>query len=60
MVLFNLFGMASLFPIGNWTKTKIVAMSWTQRESNELHLIQILPANYKPVDINDVIQNQTH
>jgi len=53
-----------MVPCGYWTKQKIssVAKTWNANKpaNEELHLAQILPANYKPVDIAEVVQKQTH
>jgi hypothetical protein len=59
-----------IIPSGHWTKNKIssVAKTWItnkstqkkQSEANEdLNLAQILPTDYKPVDIAEVMNKQT-
>jgi hypothetical protein len=55
----------TMVPSGYWTKEKIksIAKTWNTpitEAVSELHLTEILPAEYKPTDINDVITNQTH
>jgi len=55
-----------MVPRNYWTEQKIrnIAKTWNvnKREHNveELHLAEILPADYKPLDINEVVQKQTH
>jgi hypothetical protein len=57
-----------MVPCGYWTKTKIstVAKTWNSNKSTqkqveeELRLAKILPAEYKPKDITDIMQQQTH
>jgi hypothetical protein len=52
-----------MVPSGYWTKSKItnVAKMWNpNRKQEELQLAKILPAEYKPVNILDVVQKQTH
>jgi hypothetical protein len=59
----------NMVPSGYWAKEEISSVSKTwntniQKQQpkieEELHLSQIIPANYKPVDITEVIQKQTH
>jgi len=55
----------TMVPSGYWTKEKIksIAKTWNTpitEAVSEVHLTEILPAEYKPTDINDVITNQTH
>ncbi len=60
----------NMVPNGYWMKQMIsnTAETWNapqnQYEKNwtkhELHLAKILPEDYKPVDISDVINKQTH
>jgi hypothetical protein len=54
-----------MVPSGYWTKEKIksIANTWNkpiEATVNEMHLTEILPAEYKPVNIEDVIKEQTH
>jgi hypothetical protein len=53
-----------MVPSGYWTKNKITstAKGWNaeKQQRNEMHVTQILPADYKPTDIIEVVQNQTH
>jgi asparagine synthetase A len=55
-----------MVPSGYWTQKKIsaVAKTWTQRKQpkveEELHLTQILPADYKSVNIAEIVKKQTH
>jgi hypothetical protein len=55
-----------MVPRNYWTEQKIrnIAKTWNvnKREHNveELHLAEILPADYKPFNINEVVQKQTH
>jgi hypothetical protein len=57
-----------MVPSGRWTKQLIseTAKTWNAPQKSEcegnakLHLAKILPAEYKPVDINAVIIKQTH
>jgi hypothetical protein len=59
-----------MVPNGCWMKQTIskTAETWNAPQNqyeknwtkNELHLAKILPADYKPVDISDVINKQTH
>jgi hypothetical protein len=48
-----------LVPSGHWTKAAIstVAKSY---QLKELHLTQILPAEYQPLNIIEGAQKQTH
>jgi hypothetical protein len=55
----------SMVPSGHRTQYKItkVAKSWNKQESelaNEVQLTEIPPAEYKPIDINTVANQQTH
>jgi hypothetical protein len=55
----------AMVPTGYWTKEKIltVAKSWnkpTREPTNELIVTEILPAEYKPTDIDEVVNNQAH
>jgi hypothetical protein len=55
----------AMVPSGHQTQDKItkVAKSWSKQESelaNEVQLTEILPAEYKPIDINNVADQQTH
>jgi hypothetical protein len=61
-----------MVPNGYWTKTKIASItkSWNTNQKSassdndkaaeEVRITQILPADYKPMDIIDVIEKQTH
>ncbi len=52
-----------MVPSGYWTKSKItnVAKTWNpNHKQEELWLAKILPAEYKPADILEVIQKQMH
>jgi hypothetical protein len=59
-----------MVPYGFWTSQKIknVATTWRNQNSKtaetkineELHLAEIKPADYKPTNIEEVIQQQTH
>ncbi len=54
-----------MVPSGYWTKEKItsVAKTWNkpiEEENNEMLLTEILPADCKPVNIEDVVKQQTH
>jgi hypothetical protein len=50
-----------MFPSGYWTQEKIsaIAKSWSGPKQ-EINVTEILPANYKPIDINQVTDRQTH
>jgi hypothetical protein len=60
----------NMVPYGFWTSQKIknVATTWRNQNSKtaetkineELHLAEIKPADYKPTNIEEVIQQQTH
>jgi len=55
----------AMVPSGYWTKEKIstIAKSWNKQISeptNEVQITEILPAEYKPIDINKVVNKQTH
>jgi len=51
----------AMFPSGYWTQEKIsaIAKSWSGPKQ-EINVTEILPANYKPIDINQVTDRQTH
>jgi hypothetical protein len=61
-----------MVPSGYWTKAKIAttAKTWNaphksksieeEGKSEELRSTEILPADYKPVEIMDVVNKQTH
>jgi hypothetical protein len=55
----------AMVPSGYWTKEKIksIAKTWNKPVAevvSEAYLTEILPAEYKPTNINEVINNQTH
>jgi hypothetical protein len=55
----------AMVPSGYWMKEKItsVAITWNkpiEEANNEMPLTEILPAEYKPVNIEDVVKQQTH
>jgi hypothetical protein len=60
----------NMVPSGYWTKNKITRLTktWngpcketlkTESKNEKLHIAQLLPAEYKPVDIAEVVQKQT-
>jgi hypothetical protein len=58
-----------MVPCGYWTKSKIstVAKTWNSKTAapakqteEELRLAKILPAKYKPINITDIVEQQTH
>jgi hypothetical protein len=60
-----------MVPCGYWTKKKIetTAKTWNakhletgtvQKATNELQVAEIKPAEYKPVNIDEVVEKQTH
>jgi len=59
----------NMVPCRFWTKKKIksTAQTWRQNgkssakaKTKELQLVEIKPADYKPINIEDIMQNQTH
>jgi len=50
-----------MVPSGYWSKDKIkhIAASWNSKHE-EAHVTEILPAEYKPCDINAIVNEQTH
>jgi hypothetical protein len=52
--------MVDMVPSRCWTKSRIArtAKSWnsTKQHAKELHITQILPADYKPTDIMEVVK----
>jgi hypothetical protein len=54
----------NMVPSGYWTRNKIIstAKSWNaeKQKKNKINVTQILPADYKPTDIVEVVQSQTH
>jgi hypothetical protein len=55
----------TMVPSGYWTREKVkcVAKTWnksTDEAVDEIYLTEILPAEYKPVNIEDVIREQIH
>ncbi len=51
----------AMVPSGYWSKDKIkhIAASWNSKHE-EAHVTEILPAEYKPCDINAIVNEQTH
>jgi hypothetical protein len=47
-------------PSGYWTKGKISASAKTWNECKDMHLTEILPAEYKPADVLEIAKKQTH
>lgn len=50
-----------MVPSGYWTKEKITttAKTWNSAPSQEKHFTEILPADYQPVNITDMVEQQT-
>jgi hypothetical protein len=51
----------AMVPRGYWSKEKIkhIAASWNNKHE-EAHVTEILPAEYKPCNINAIVNEQTH
>jgi hypothetical protein len=51
----------AMVPSGYWSKEKIehIDASWNNKHE-EAHITEILPAEYKPCDINAIVNEQTH
>lgn len=58
-----------IVPNGHWTQSRItnIVNSWNdntkpkyRHDDNEMHITQILPADYKPTNITEVVNQQTH
>jgi len=51
-----------MVPSGFWMQDKIntSTKTWNTVITDEMHLTEILPANYKPTDVQNIADNQTH
>jgi hypothetical protein len=49
-----------MVPSGYWTKGRILAIAKSWNEPEQTRITEILPANYQPADVIDVVKQQTH
>jgi hypothetical protein len=49
-----------MVPSGYWNQEKISAIARSWNEKQEINITEILPADYKPTDINQVTDKLTH